>query len=176
MSFESGEHTAITDMPQNEDTQIRRFEASRFWQFNVYGAIAAGIGGGVVMCVVAAILISGRVGLDQTSFLGAVLIVNSVIALLLLFPGNLAVAFPSAVEVDHGRGLRLYGPMKKVYIPLNDVKEVVLSFLVFGWVVKLRRGQRALTAFTIHAGFGPQGRDLASAIEREITRWSLIPK
>jgi hypothetical protein len=160
----------------SEYPQVRRFQASRLWEFNVYGAIIGGLGGGAILLVVAGILISDGIGLDQASFLAAFLITNVLAGLLLLYPGNLAVAFPYAVEIEHGRGLRLFGPMKNVYVPLMDVKEVRSSFLAFGWVVKLRRGQRALTAFTIHRGFGPEGRELACTIEQEIARLSFIPK
>jgi hypothetical protein len=128
------------------------------------------------MLVVAGILISDGIGLDQSSFLAAVLVVNVFAVLLLLYPGNLAVAFPYAVEIEHGKGLRLFGPMKNVYVPLLDVKDVRSSLLAFGWVVNLRRGHRALTAFTIHGGFGPEGKELASQIEQEIARLSFIPK
>ena len=155
---------------------VQRFDSSRLWEFNVYGAIIGGIGGGVMLCVVAAILVSDKVGFNQVSFLAAALLLTVLLGLFLLYRGNLAVAFPYAVEVEHGKGLRLFGPMKTVYIPLNDVKEIRSSFLAFGWIVKLRKGQRALTGFTINWGFGPQGRDLARAIEEEITRWSFIPK
>lgn len=150
--------------------ELRRFEASRLWESNVYGAVIGGIGGGILMCVVAGIILSAGIARDQVSLVAVALIANMVLGLLLLFPGNLAVAFPYAAEVEEGRGLRVFGPLKNVYIPIEDIKEVRRSFLVLGWVVRLNKRRGALTRITIHGGFGRQGRELADAIQEEIAR------
>jgi len=160
----------MTINSKNENPELRRFEASRLWEFNVYGAVVGGIGGGILMCVVAGIILSDGIGLDQASLVAVVLIANVILGLLLLFPGNMVVQSPFAVELQEGKGLRVYAPLKTVYIPMDDVKEVRRSWLTLGWVVKLNRRHRLLKAVVIHGGFGRQGGELARAIQEEIAR------
>jgi hypothetical protein len=160
----------VTINSNRENPELRRFEASRLWESNVYGAIAGGIGGGILMCVVAGIILSAGSGFDQASLVALALIANMMLGLLLLFPGNLAAAFPYAAEIEEGRGLRVFGPLKNLYIPFEDIKEVRRSFMVLGWVVKLNKRRGALTRITIHGGFGRQGGELARALQEEIAR------
>ncbi len=157
-----------------ENPELRRFEAARLWESNVYGAIVAGIGGSVVLCAVAGILIYMARGPGVYLVAGG-MITSAVIGLLCLFPGNLVAVHPYAVELEQGKGLRLLAPLKKVYIPIDDVKEVRRSYLQLGWAVKLSRRHGALTRFSIHGGFGRQGKDLARAIQEEIARRGQAP-
>ncbi|NDQ56402.1 MAG: hypothetical protein GZ088_04915 [Acidipila sp.] len=85
------------------------------------------------------------------------------------FPGNLVAATPFAVELEE-EGLRLYAPFKKLYIPIEEIKEVKRGFLQQGIVVKLKKRHRLLKSFNIHWAFGEQGRQLARALENEIAR------
>ena len=154
---------------KTEISQLRKFEASRFWQSNVYGAMVAGIGGAVVLCVLAGMVVYMAHGLDVLVLAGAMLS-SVILGFLCLFPGNLVAAYPYAVEVEEGKGLRIFAPLKNIYIPLDNVKEVRWSWLTVGWRVKLNKRLGALTSFTIHAGFGSQGKELARAIQEEIDR------
>lgn len=138
----------ITDRPE-----VRKFEAARLWQSNVYGATVAGLAGSVVLCVVAGIVV--YMAPVRDIFLTAgVLIANMIIGLLLWFPGNLVAVHPYAVEIEEGMGLRLLAPLKTLYVPLGEVKDVRRSYLHLGWVVRLSRRQGALTRFYIHRAFG----------------------
>ena len=122
------------------------------------------------MCVVAVIIISAGPGFNRGLLVAFLLIANMIVALLVLFPGNLAAQMPYAVELEDGRGLRIYGPLKTVYVPVDEIKEVRRSWLHLGWVVKLSRRHRLLKSFVIHGGFGRQGSELARAIQEEIGR------
>ncbi len=155
--------------PKAENRELRRFEASRLWQFNVYGAAVAGIGAAVLFSVVAGTMIYMVQSIEVLPVAGG-LIASGIIGLLLMYPGNQIAAYPYEVELEEGRGLRLLAPLKRVYIPIEDVKEIRRSFLALGWVVKLSRRQRLLKGFVIHGGFGRQGGDLARAIQEEIAR------
>ena len=162
----------MTANSKTERMELRRFEAARLWQSNLYGAAVAGIGGSVILGVVAGILLYPLYpppGLDVLLTAGG-LIASVILGLVCMYPGNLIAVHPYAVELEQGRGLRLLTPLKKVYIPMEDVKEVRRSYLQLGWVVKLTRRHRALTRFYIHGGFGRQGGELARAIEEEIAR------
>lgn len=141
------------------------FRAPRLWEFNVCGALVAGIGGAVVLCVVAAILIRSA---RSVGWLPAFLILDVVAGGLLLFPGNLAAIFPYAAEIVEGEGLWFYAPFKRVYVPLEEIKGVRWSYARTGWVVRLRKRHGLLSRLVIHAAWGSRGRDLASAIEQEL--------
>ncbi len=140
----------------------QRFKAARFWEFNVHAAFVAGIGGAVLLCILA--------GIIRAYGLAAVLIGTVAIAFLYLFPGNGIAFYPYEVEVEAGRGLRLFAPFKQVFIPFEDVKSIRKSFLVWGWRVDFHKGRRVLTGFAIHRAFGDQGSELVRVIERELAR------
>jgi hypothetical protein len=155
---------------QLESPVARRFEASRLWHFNLYGALAGGIGGGVLMCVVAGIILFSS-GERRQGFLFAGAVIGcAIIGFLCLYPGNQIAVYPYAVEVEEGRGLRLFAPLKQVYVPIQDVQAVRRSFLSLGWVVTLRKGPRLLTRFIIPGAFGPQGAELAREIQEQIEK------
>jgi hypothetical protein len=157
----------MTAGPTVHNTELRRFEASRLWRSNVYGAAAAAFGGALLFCAIAGTMAYMSPDLEVL-LLAAGLVASGVIGLLVLYPGNQIAAYPYAVEIEKGKGLRLFAPLKKVYVPIQDVREIRRSFLALGWVVKLSRRQRLLTRFAIHGGFGGQGGDLARAIQEEI--------
>jgi hypothetical protein len=149
----------------------RIFKASRIWEFNVWGAIVGGIGSGLVMLVVATILVFDSKG-PTGRMDGLVLALTIIVTLLAMFPGNLIAATPVAVELESGRGLRVIAPLKKIYIPMEDVQEVRDS--TSAWtsrqraVVKLNKRHGLLKSFAIHWAFVEEGRQLAQAIQREM--------
>jgi len=87
-----------------------------------------------------------------------------------LFAGNLVAATPFAVELEEGKGLCLRAPFKKLYVPIEEVREVRSGLLEQGTIVKLNRRHGLMKSFNIHWAFGEQGRNLARALELEISR------
>ncbi len=155
------------------DQESRIFKASRFWDSNVWGATVAGIGGGLLMTAVAGIVLWEADDWNQRMF-AALWILTTVTTLVALFPGNLIAAVPIAVELEEGKGLRLIAPLKKLYIPFEEVQEVrdstVARIFQQGTVVKLNNRHGLIKSFAIHLSFGDQGRQLARAIQQEILR------
>jgi hypothetical protein len=149
----------------------RIFKASRIWGFNVWGAMIGGIGGGLVILVIATILIFDSEG-PTGRMHGLVLALVIVATLLAMFPGNLIATIPVAVELESGKGLCLIAPLKKLYIPIEEVRDIRDYFSVWrptpGAVVKLSKRYGLLKSFSIHWAFGEEGRQLAQAIQREI--------
>jgi len=147
------------------------FKASRIWEFNVWGAMIGGIGGGLVLLVIAAILIFNSES-PAGKLEGMILGLTIVATLLALFPGNLITTIPVAVELESGKGLYLVAPLKKLYIPMEEVREARDFFSAWtptpGTVVKLSKRHGLLKSFSIHWAFGEEGRLLAQAIQREI--------
>jgi hypothetical protein len=151
------------------ETVPRVFKAGRFWDFNVFGAALAGAGAGTLMVVMMGLV----VWLNPTPrnvLFAAGLAVVIVLSLLCLLPGNLIAAYPYAVSLEEGRGLELRAPMKRVYVPIEDVRDVRKSYLQPGYVVRLKRRRRLLKGFLIPWYFGDQAEPLANAIREEIRR------
>jgi hypothetical protein len=130
----------MTGYSETERPEVRRFEAARVWQSRVYGAAVVAIGGALLFCVVAGIMIYMAPVRDVYLTAGA--LVGSVIIALL----------------------------KIVYIPIEEIKGVRRSLLAVGWIVSLSRRHGLLKGFVIHGGFGRQSGELARAIENEIAR------
>lgn len=151
----------------------RIFKASRVWESNVWGATVAGIGGGLLISVVAGILLFDSQGLSGTRA-GAVLILTMVASFLAMFPGNMIAAVPIAVDLEEGKGLLLHAPLRVLYIPFEEVQEVrdstVGKIFQQGIVVKLNKRHGLMKSFIIHVAFGEQGATLARAIQQEISR------
>jgi len=147
------------------------YKASRVWESNVWGATVAGMGMGILISVVAAILLFDSEGASGKRA-GAVLIITIVATFLAMFPGNLIAAVPIAVDLEKGKGLLLHAPLKKLYISFEEVKEVrdstVWQIFQQGIVVKLSKRHRLIKSFVIHRTFGEEGRKLARAIQQEI--------
>jgi len=143
------------------------FKSSGYWSSNVCGAILGGIGAGLLFLVVSGIIVWSAPTLKSVLFMGLVLVVvfGSLACFLV---GNLIAAQPYAVLIERGRGLWLHAPLRKVYIPLEDVRDVRRS--VQGFVVRLKRRHRLLTGFVIHRFFGSEREALAEAIREEIRR------
>jgi hypothetical protein len=147
----------------------RVFRAGRFWNSNVLGAALAGGLGGVLMLVVMGIVGSGNPTTSNILFaVGLALVL--VLSLLCFIPGNLIAAYPYAVSLEEGKGLELCAPVKRVYIPIENVRDVRKSYLHPGYIVRLKRRRRLLKSFLIPWYFGDQAEPLASAIREEIRR------
>ena len=147
----------------------RMFKASRVWESNVWGATVAGIGGALLMATVAGIFIFDS---QAPKGFAVLLMVTIAATLIAMFPGNLIAAVPVAVELQEGKGLLLIAPLKKVYIPLNEIGSIRESafwqMAQQGTVVKLTRRHGLMKSFAIHWAFGDQGKELITAIKEEI--------
>ena len=106
--------------------------------------------------------------MGQTLLLGA----SVLLTLLLYFPGNLNVLWPYAVDVDSGVGLTLYGPLKKIMIPMADIGEVEDSLFWQGYVVHLMKPRAVLTQFVIPWYFGSQREELIRTIQLAVSQSS----
>ena len=147
----------------------RVFKAGRFWNSNVFGAALAGGLGGVLMLIVMGIVVSGNPTTNNILFATGLVLVL-VLSLLCFVPGNLIAAYPYAVSLEEGKGLELRAPVKRVYIPIEDVRDVRKSYLQPGYIVRLKRRRRLLKSFLIPWYFGDQAEPLANAIREEIRR------
>jgi hypothetical protein len=156
--------------PETKDDQILTFKGSRYWTSNLWGAVFAGIGGAILMSVVAIIVVSGAESPKIALFAGGWVLIL-VLTALALFPGNAIARFPHEIVVEKGKGLRLHAPFKEIYIPIQNLRDVGPSFLQ-GFVVRLKRRNRLLTQIVIHRLFGEQGQPLADAIREEIQRYA----
>ena len=103
---------------------------------------------------------------------GLILGLTIVASLLAMFPGNLIAATPVAIEFESGKGLHLIAPLKKLYIPMEEVLELRDSFSAWtsqkGTLVKLNKRHGLMKSFAIHWSFGEEGQQLAQAIQREM--------
>lgn len=149
----------------------RVFKAERFWNSNVFAAALAGALGGVLMLVVMGLVVSGNPTRNNILFASGLALVL-VLSALCFVPGNLIAAYPYAVSIAEGRGLELRAVLKKLYIPLEEVRDVQKSYLQPGYVVRLKRRHRLLKSFLIPWYFGDEAEPLANAIREEIRRRS----
>ncbi len=149
----------------------RVFRAGRFWNSNVFGAAIAGGLGGVLMLVVMGIVVSGNPTTNNILFATG-LALGLVMSVLCFVPGNLIAAYPYAVLLEQGTGLELHAPLKRLYIPMEDVRDVQKSYLQPGYIVRLKRRHRLLKSFLIPRYFGDQAEPLANAIRVEIQRYA----
>lgn len=157
--------TAVTP----EEIRYRVFKAGQFWSSNVSGA-ALGAAGAVILISLTMGIVVWMNPNRQNILFAATLALILVASLLCFLPGNMGAVYPYAVTVQEGRGLQLQAPLKKLYIPIEDVRDVRKSFIGQGYVVRLKRRHRLLTSFVIHWFFGDQAEPLANAIREEIRR------
>jgi hypothetical protein len=147
----------------------RVFRAGRFWSSNVFGAALAGGLGGVMMLVVMGIVVSGNPTPNNILFATGLVLVL-VLSVVCFVPGNLIAAYPYAVSLEQSKGLELHAPLKRLYIPMEEVRDVRRSNLQPGYIVRLKRRHRLLKSFLIPWYFGDQAEPLANAIREEIRR------
>jgi len=161
-------------MDGHSTQQRTTYRCSAYWDFNVSGALVGGAGGALLMITVFLIILWGTGFTRGILIWFAVLLASFVGTAIAFYPGNLVATFPIAVEFEEGKGLRLIAPLKKLYIPFDEIKEVRDSTLwqVFqqGIVVRLNKRHGLLKSFAIHWAFGAEGRQLARAIQQEIAR------
>jgi len=152
-----------------ESPPQRIFKAGQFWSSNVSGAALGGAGAVILMLVMMGIVVWMKPDRENILF-AATLTLILVVSMLCFLAGNMGAVYPYAVAVQEGKGLQLYAPLKKLYIPIEDVRDVRKSILGQGYVVRLKRRHRLLTSFVIHSFFGDQAEPLANAIREEIRR------
>jgi hypothetical protein len=145
-------------------------------EYVCHGALSSGrwaIGGGLVLSVVSGILL-WMAEAPRVQILGVILILTAGATLLAMFPGNMIAAAPIAVDLEEDKGLLLHAPLKKLYIPFEEVQDVRDSTLgqIFQQeiVVKLNKRHGLMRSFIIHVAFGEQERKLARAIQQEISQ------
>ena len=115
-----------------EGAPQRVFKAGQFWSSNVSGAALGGAGAVILMSVMMGIVV--WMNPDRQNILFAATLTLILVASVLCFlPGNMGAVYPYAVAVQEGKGLQLYAPLKKLYIPIEDVRDVRKSFLGQGY-------------------------------------------
>jgi hypothetical protein len=154
---------------KNGDGRAQIFRAGRLWEWNICGAAVAGGGTGVLMLVLTGIVLSGNPTPKNALFAAgvALFVVATIICVL---PGNLMATYPYAILVESGNGLELHAPLKKVFVPIADVKDVRIA--AAGFIVRLKRRRRLLKSFIIPVYFGDQAGTLADLIRQEIQQVS----
>lgn len=153
--------------PPPERPGVTVFRAWRYWERNVRGAPFVPMVGAPFFLVLAGILI----GLSRSlPWISVLLILTGVSTPILLLLGKVAALYPYAAEIEARKGLRLYTPLGKVYIPVDELKRVRWSWLYGGWVVNVRKRYGLLSGFIIHIAWGHEGRELARAIQEELGR------
>lgn len=147
----------------------RVFKAARFWSSNVIGAALAGGLGGILMLIVMGIIVWGNPAPSNIIFaIGLVLVLLG--SVLCFTFGNLIAAYPYCVALEQGKGLELRAPLKKLYIPVQDLNDVRRSmFPQPGYIVRLNRRNGLLKSFLIPSYFGNQAESLVDAIREEIS-------
>ena len=149
--------------------EVQRFEAAGFWSSNVCGAAIGGIGIGAIMLVVMFILVTGNPTRSVLEFAATVVLVIF-FCVACLFMGNLVAVYPYAVSIIEGIGLELHAPLKKVFIPFEDISGVRKAFPQGGYSVDLKRSHGLIKQFLIPGFFGAQTEPLAEAIRQQIRR------
>jgi hypothetical protein len=148
---------------------VKAVRVGRYWESNIWGAMVAAIGAAGLIIVVGGLLLW-----TSQSWLGRLwgvgMILAGTVTLGALLGGNLAAAYPYAVEIKEKESVRFYAPFKQFCIPFQEVKRVKWSWLWAGWVVGLKQRRGLLPGFIIHVAWGRQGRELARAIESELGR------
>jgi len=154
---------------RNSQSAAHTFKAGPLWNSNVFGAALGGAGAGVLMLVVMSIVVLENPTLNNVLFASGLALILIASALCFV-PGNLIAAYPYAVSLEEGKGLELRAPLRRVYIPIEDLRDVRMSFLQPGYIVRLKRRHRLLKGFLIPRFFGDQTEPLAHAIREEIRR------
>ncbi len=145
----------------NVSTHI--FKGSRFWVSNARMVAIAVAGAAVFMLVVAVIVLTMGGNARMASLF---LLISLGVLLSFYFPGNLIAIYPYQVTLESGKGLWLHGAFKKVYIAIDDLRDVQHTGV--GTAVRLKRRYHFLGRFYIHWAFGPEAGPLADAIRDEI--------
>ena len=143
------------------------FSGSRLWVSNVYGAVVAGCGGGLLTLVLSLVLAVGARD-PQITALASAWIAMEVLGMLALFVGNALARYPHKVVIEPGIGLTLHAAFKTVCVPVENLEQIRRAFGE-GQVVRLKKRQGLLKEFLIHRLFGSEGGRLAEAIRDQIS-------
>lgn len=119
-------------------SSAQHFRASLLACTIVIGAPVGGI------CGLALVAVSDFVHGSLSAAILAVVAAITAAALLAYFPGNLNVLLPCAVDIHPGTEIILFGPLKKLHIPISDLSCVQDSFVWQGQAVILRKSHRLL--------------------------------
>jgi hypothetical protein len=149
---------------------VRSFKSSRWWSFNIWGATVGSFGAGMLISTLDVIGAVNCAPKSESLRIALVVWGLVLLAVLAYFPGNAVVRYPYEVVIEKGKGLQVFAPFKKLYIPIEDLRDV--GFSGEGSVVRLQRRRRMLTVLIIHRLFGSQGPPLADAIRDEIKRYA----
>jgi hypothetical protein len=157
-------------MTELADDDVRSFKSSRWWSFNIWGATVAGFGTGMLVSTLDVIGAVNSTPKSEPLRIALVICGLVMLAVLAYFPGNAIARHPYEVVIEKGKGLRVYAPFKKLYIPIENIRDV--GFSGEGSVVRLKRRHWLLKVIVIHRFFGSQGPPLADAIREEIQRYT----
>jgi hypothetical protein len=158
----------------SETKRAMVFTGNLFWRLNIWGVGLAAVPVAVLMLSIAIVGLWPGHGGDKDLlmiFIGA----NGVIGLLYYFPGNKLAGYPHKIAIEDGKGLWLYAAFKKLYIPIEDLRDIRKPWYRPAYVVRLKKRHRWLGQFEIHWLFGRERRPLADAIEEQIRRANPMP-
>jgi len=152
---------------REKSESVQTYRAGRYFTSNASNALLGSIGGGILLLAIAGMVIWESPDRRGMAFAGLMFLVVTG-TMLAFFPGNIAAAFPYAVEIFPGKSLKLSAPLRRIEIPVEDIRDVRHSLLRQGYVVRLKHRHGLLRSFVIHSFFGPTGPLLARAIQKEL--------
>jgi hypothetical protein len=145
---------------RNSEGAPRIFKAGQFWSSNVFGAALGGAGAVILMLVMMGIVVWLNPVRGNILFASGLTLIL-VVSVLCFLPGNLIAGYPYAVLLEEGKGLELRAPLKRLYIPIEDIRDVRKTYLQPGYMVRLKRRHALLKGFLIPWYFGDQAEPLA---------------
>lgn len=104
----------------------------------------------------------------RVDLLTSFLILNAVLGLVWYFPGNGIATYPYSVEIEKGKGIYINAPFKRLFIPLEHIREVRRSFLGGGTVVYFDKRYGLIKKIVISYFFGSEQKPLTEALMREV--------
>ncbi len=137
----------MPNLPSEKDRN-QAFKGSRFWRLNIWGvALAVAVGAPLMLAIDTLQLWPG----DSSSGRLLLAIVDSfvILALLYYFPGNMILRFPHEIQIEDGKGLWLHAGFRRLYIPIEDLRDAEYSRYGQGFVVRLKRRRHLLGQFVV---------------------------
>jgi hypothetical protein len=150
--------------------QPQVYRASGYWRTNISGAVLAGIGGTILLLIVFTIVLSGSGFAAENVIWFAAICLTLLGTALGFYPGNWVVTYPLAVEVEPSKQIVLIAPWKRLFIPIEDIRDIRNSPLHQGYVVRFHHRHGLLKSFIIHWFFGSERDSLAHAIQDILTQ------
>lgn len=140
------------------------FRGSEWWVSRNRMSEMIGLPTTFILCKIGVIVV--QESSNKLAALPVLLLLGSALpAYLLLLWGGYFAKFPHLVIIEQGKGLWLLGSFTRMYVPLENVREVQRES---GCVVRLKRRQRLLGEFVVPITFGAQSIPLLEAIEKQI--------